>query len=180
MLLGKEVPHSNLGGRVAITKKNFLASGYNEGFDEEGVDKELATRVVSKMGLEIVRIPPDKWGSFIPHTDKERYVNLPPEQQDTAKKRIESSKPLKYLNGLKTAFRKVDEEVNPEGRIGCGNVYVNFSDEPTAVLPLAITEKIIKARGSAEPYNATPLKNDWRTDVSAKKEQAKQAAFKRL
>jgi len=123
-----------LGGRIAARSWDFAAiGGYDEVFAHWSPDdKDFALRL-KKWGLSQLDIEPD-FLSKIDHSDEERVENY-----DASITVAQIAKGLAKRQNL-LAGRENLLQVNihgAESRIGCGTVYRNFSDRPTAIHPLS-------------------------------------------
>jgi glycosyltransferase involved in cell wall biosynthesis len=180
-LKGRDRPQSGYGGRIAVAASNYhKLNGYDENYSGWGPDDANFTIRASRKNLEVIKQPREMWGEIIAHGHDERIENLSAEDQQKSAKLLSRGKHLNFAEGIKRVLVAPEMDVNTNGNFGCGNVYINFSDTPTTIMPHGTAEKVIRARGSSDRPSIPPLKNNWSRGIASQKEQAKQAIFERL
>ena len=158
-------------GRIAISKENFHAlRGYDETYSAWGGDDTNLVYRARNAGLTLQRPAREDWGDLIHHSNDERLQYL--SQKDkahsrqllegyAAKKREgsplmdQAKKYVGYLKGLHTP----PPVANPDGSVGCGTVYENFSETPTVFAPKEMHAK--KAPPHYEMNNDLGAKRKW-------------------
>jgi hypothetical protein len=137
----KELNGRGIGGRVAIGREKFMMiRGYDNQRSAWGGDDDMLWRVAQKNGMEGVLVSSKSVvGDVIQHGHDVRMSNM--DEQDVKKSRqnltiSKFNKP--HMRVFELVRRHFDAErlPNPKGNVGCGTVYVNFSEDPVTIEPL--------------------------------------------
>lgn len=150
-------------GRIALTRENFMKlGGYGEEYDGwGGADIGLIMRS-KKAGLAQVALSKEQIGNVIEHSDEARIENYHPLAQESSLQRKQRTPFQKIVHIVQRNIDDLKIEANPDGNIGCGTVYVNFSEQPTDIKPLKqlSKEQIFEENRDVSDYEAS-LKKDW-------------------
>lgn len=151
-------PEDGRSGRLALTSSAFEdIGGYDERFEGWGGDENnLGDRAYHK-GYHLTSIPKKLWGGVIGHSLEERLSNLSAESKNETLSRIGAPRLKRMAIRVKSLMVSPEMTVNPGGNIGCGSVYINFSQEPHQIEPLKAKEK----DALSYTFNNPQVKNDW-------------------
>lgn len=145
-------------GRIAISSETFEAThGYDENYKEWGGDDREFSRRCEEAGSKKVEIPIELWGGVIDHD----RVPKPKEAQSAKNWSLKDCHAAQVMRRMKE--KSPAETVNASGNVGCGTVYINFSDEPTEIFPLDFAKEraIKKDQKEQKEVRVDYLKTDW-------------------
>jgi len=124
----KERVIGGCGGRIAVSRQDFLqAGGYDERFsgwshDDKNLVQRLKAMFLTPHLIDISYL------ERIRHERAERLANLHP--TDKVKSSVKD-----YIKAYDTEGGSIiyDKVISNNGNIGCGTVFINFSENPTVI-----------------------------------------------
>jgi hypothetical protein len=136
-LLKMPRPPAGLFGRIAVTRENFYRlGGYDEtlsawGFDD--ADFQLRAR---DSGITPYMVPMALWGEVIEHGTQERIANLSQKDKAVSASRMGRKIWTQAWEWAQKVRARHAPYPNVDGQIGCGSVWINFSETETILAPL--------------------------------------------
>ena len=120
----KGVLPRGINGRIAVTKHAFInAGGYDEKYDTWNHDDKDFNLRLRRLGYSGRQIHP-RYLDAIRHTDRMRFKEYPHRLMET------------YNEPVDEYLMSSDMTIANYGKIGCGTVYRNFSEEAIELNPL--------------------------------------------
>lgn len=136
---------TGVNGRIVVSRKHFE---HVHGYDEtknftRNEDVDFCGRLAA-IGVRRYHLPLMQYGSVIQHDDAERTKHLGEGHREAVTATLEEWGNHRLVGAMRWALKghkpeqRPSDGVNPGGKVGCAEVYVNFSDKPITIPPLEV------------------------------------------
>ncbi len=135
-------PLPSVTGRIAMMRECFEAlTGYDEAYSAWGGDDDNLCKRAEQGGMKLVQLPNELAGSALSHSDDDRVENLAPDDKHKSRVTLGKTKWQWRRGSLELMLSHPEPRANSDGRFGCGNVRINFSDEVTSIDPVNVPKR---------------------------------------
>ena len=136
-LSGRTPPKACLGGRVALSRQAFDAlGGYDENYSAYSGDDVNLTVRARELGMKFVALPPSQRGDSISHDNAERIEHLSSADKQRSLELLKANRLNRFVRNVTSVVQRPEPQANPDGRVGCGDVRINFAEQVTTIEPL--------------------------------------------